>query len=364
MAVPKRMNRTRIPVALRPLAPLVEKWGCVEDADREAAAERAETNPDEMAELKKLAAKWSPRVFEYFERWGERIPEDGTFEYWKFYFARLLIAELEAWPRETRKAIDRVAEEMGKLKRHGSYRFASERMWAARSLPDYGPPVRRAIPLLRICLNDEDFRVQVWAHVALALIDGNADDHRKAIDRIRRGRIPQGKHPQDSEALAEGRSEARYALTELKKTPAQRNLSALIGAAIVNDLVNARRLLKQVDVNAADHDKMHVIEFAVGGCHAEMVALLLKHGANPNVGVKTGETVLHDAAASRDALQIIKLLVRHGAKINSLNAKKQTPLDVALECKRAENVKLLRRLGALSAAQLPSSVGRRRSVRG
>ncbi|HEY2251647.1 MAG TPA: ankyrin repeat domain-containing protein [Planctomycetaceae bacterium] len=120
-------------------------------------------------------------------------------------------------------------------------------------------------------------------------------------------------------------------------------------------------MLNLVDVNAEDHEGAYVIEPAVGGCHTEMVALLLKHGADPNVQLKTTETVLHYAAARRDAMQIIKLLVRHGAMINALDKKRQTPLDVAVECKRLENVKLLRRLGALSAAGLPRNAGRRRS---
>ena len=70
------------------------------------------------------------------------------------------------------------------LQRHGSYRLASGRMWAARFLADFGPEARAAIPHLSQALQDEDHRVRVWAHFSLAVIVGRREEHADAIRAI------------------------------------------------------------------------------------------------------------------------------------------------------------------------------------
>jgi len=47
--------------------------------------------------------------------------------------------------------------------------------------------------------------------------------------------------------------------------------------------------------------------------HLDVVKLLLEHGADPNVQDDEGETPLHHAAAWRDNVDIVRLLLEHGA---------------------------------------------------
>lgn len=70
------------------------------------------------------------------------------------------------------------------LQKHGSYRLASERIWAARILPEFGLDAQPAIPYLERALLDDDLRVRVWAHYALAMISGERPRHEQAIRAI------------------------------------------------------------------------------------------------------------------------------------------------------------------------------------
>jgi hypothetical protein len=74
-----------------------------------------------------------------------------------------------------------VESHMDSLQRVGSFRLASERAHAARFLADFGCNASPAIPLLGAACNDEDERVRVWAHYALAKVQGNVEDHIAAI---------------------------------------------------------------------------------------------------------------------------------------------------------------------------------------
>lgn len=70
------------------------------------------------------------------------------------------------------------------LEKFGSVRLASARAFAAEFLADFGAAAKPAIPALKRAQNDEDLRVQIWAHYALAIIEGDRGDHEKAIRRI------------------------------------------------------------------------------------------------------------------------------------------------------------------------------------
>jgi hypothetical protein len=77
-----------------------------------------------------------------------------------------------------------VEKHISSLCHFGSLRLASKRMWAARFLADFGEQARSAIPYLRTSLKDEDLRVRVWAHYALAVIEGQREEHERAVRQI------------------------------------------------------------------------------------------------------------------------------------------------------------------------------------
>ena len=82
------------------------------------------------------------------------------------------------------------------------------------------------------------------------------------------------------------------------------------------------------------------------------VALLLAHGANPNLKLKKGETPLHHAAVGAETA-LIGLLLHSAARIDSRDANGQTPLMHAARTCSYWNIRALRDAGADLRAATP-----------
>lgn len=79
---------------------------------------------------------------------------------------------------------------------------------------------------------------------------------------------------------------------------------------------------------------------------ADIVLLLLKAGAEPNVAAEDGSTALH-AAATLGCTDNIQLLLAHGASVHAaLEGTRDTPLDLAVEGKHMPAIDLLLGAGA------------------
>jgi hypothetical protein len=103
-----------------------------------------------------------------------------------------------------------------------------------------------------------------------------------------------------------------------------------------------------VDVNTQDNNGYSPLSYASnfawqGGFNdPRVVRLLLDHGANPNV-VGPGYsalTPLHQAV-QYGRVEIVRLLVEHGASVEAKNVEGRTPLDFAAKEQRDEIIKLL-----------------------
>jgi hypothetical protein len=159
------------------------KYGIHQDDVRRAKFLRRATT-DELNELAHVAEHY--RLSEHHDLIGDFFdaypitehPESANL-YW--LFGIMGDAGLKLSP-ENWNTVERHIKSLG---RFGSFRLASGRVFAAKFLADdFGAEARLAIPALRRALKDEDLRVQVWAHYALAVIEGDWRTHDEAVREI------------------------------------------------------------------------------------------------------------------------------------------------------------------------------------
>ncbi len=84
--------------------------------------------------------------------------------------------------------------------------------------------------------------------------------------------------------------------------------------------------------------------------HLEVMRLLLVHGADVNSRTKKGDLIIH-LSARRGRLDQVKLLLEFGAEIEARNVRLETPLHLAAEFAEIELVKLLLENGADPSAK-------------
>jgi len=334
--VVSRLNLEDIPEPLRPFAALVEKW-MLTDESKSERLQRAEGDEAAMEELELAAQRWSLEHRVAFQDWRESEDHPSAASRLYDYFLSFLV-ELEIGPDE--RPSDWVGMWIEWLSAFGSQLKAARRWQAAESLADYGPNGMRAIPALREALVDEHLLVRVWAHYALARLDGDLQWHRTAIELI--GQIHGPDDPHVSGAV-------RRALQRLRWTGAQHDQGAFCRFSRRGDLENMRRLLPQVDINGCDHNAHTPLQHAVGSQQAAAVEFLLIHGADPNLTTPSADTPLHWVAVRRLGGPIIRLLAEHGADVNARNEQGQTPLDRALDFGRTANAGILRELGGMES---------------
>ena len=139
--------------------------------------------------------------------------------------------------------------------------------------------------------------------------------------------------------------------------------SALAEAAFTGDLALVERLVRDgATVRSVSNDQMSPLHAAIEGGHVEIVALLLAHGADPNEIDSTGFTPLFhaidlesDAARQlnkpQPSTEILETLLRAGAEVHLKsypwgNSGGVTPLAIARSYDNAPAQKLLRDAGA------------------
>ena len=124
----------------------------------------------------------------------------------------------------------------------------------------------------------------------------------------------------------------------------------IIKAAKAGDLAKVRALLgTDADlVNALDSDGSTALHCATWKGHVEVVAFLLKAGANVNSHNQNehwGTTPLHAAAHANQAA-IAQLLIDHGAEVNARDMNGKTPMHHTTFHKAKAVAKLLQKYEA------------------
>lgn len=130
--------------------------------------------------------------------------------------------------------------------------------------------------------------------------------------------------------------------------------TALLWAAS-NSLPNAKILVENgAKANIAANDGMTPFLQATLGVSSGKVPiglceLLRKNGANVNAALTrknaSGWTALHYAVVNNDA-NLVKYLIKHGAKVNKFTAEGSSPLFLAKLSDNQEIIKILRNAGA------------------
>jgi len=121
------------------------------------------------------------------------------------------------------------------------------------------------------------------------------------------------------------------------------HLAAFFGCRdCVDLLLNAGAKVNERSRNAMQNMPLHA---AAAGRHAEIVRILLEHGAWVNARQHGGWTALHAAAQNGDT-GLAQLLIAAGADIQARADNNQNPLDLALTKGHQAMVEILEHYGA------------------
>jgi hypothetical protein len=249
-----------------------------------------------------------------------------------FWSLLTLADDLELLPQPA--AIDVVAQASALLVQGSPAHSASARAEAARHLAVCAHASRLDVGVLHAALLDDDDRVRLWAHCALGVFLGRPARHRQAIQEIT--------------AAAHGRrrrevlEDAEAALELLAASPGQRDLRVLDFGCFHNDVGLLQRVIQRVGLPALNSGPMPALAIAAVDRNRQAVRFLLEHGADPNVRVLLGKTVLQDAARRRRTASIIRDLLEYGADPAARDAEGQTALALAEKSGLWENARVLR----------------------
>lgn len=151
------------------------------------------------------------------------------------------------------------------------------------------------------------------------------------------------------EAAATGRTTHLVRLLarhpELVNTTAEDGFTPLGLACHFGHLEAAEYLVTAgASINAPANNALQAtpLQSAVAGGHANIVKMLLKNGAHPNVRAQGGLTPLHTAAINGD-VESIQLLILAGADLHIRSDDNKLPLDLAQEKGHARAVEILKR---------------------
>jgi uncharacterized protein len=171
-------------------------------------------------------------------------------------------------------------------------------------------------------------------------------DHKEIAELL----IASGVEPNIFEAAATGRVERVRELLKQQPELAHDYSSDGWTALHLNfgNLEVVKLLLESgADINAVSKNKFVAtpLQGAAAAKRLDVARLLLTHGAKVNTRGEGGDSPLHEVAANGQ-IEFARLLLEHGADVNAKDDDGKTPLTIALAYKQPEMAKFLREHGA------------------
>lgn len=115
--------------------------------------------------------------------------------------------------------------------------------------------------------------------------------------------------------------------------------------ALFNTVLNGDLSQLLANLNVQDNAGQTILHSAVYNNKMDIIKILLQHGAMLDVKDKRGSAPLHWAAISETSANMV-LLLQHGAKIDIIDNFEMTPLHWAISAGKPDNVKVLLAFGA------------------
>lgn len=113
------------------------------------------------------------------------------------------------------------------------------------------------------------------------------------------------------------------------------------------DINTCRDFLNKNGSLASTHDTKDAppLWLAAGNGHADIVSLLLSHGANPNATEPYLNSAPLHIASGRGHVRVVEILIQAGANVNASDKAGQRPYDMAELYSRSDVQALLKRYG-------------------
>lgn len=123
-------------------------------------------------------------------------------------------------------------------------------------------------------------------------------------------------------------------------------IRAIIGDKVVENELAERILSERYDITALNAKKESPLHIACERAFFRVVEILLKLGADPNARDWRHSTPLLRSIARAGSIDLVKLLLTHGAEVNTTSKAMNPPLDQAVTSKRIDIARLLIAAGA------------------